>query len=359
MRQFLYARNSSDSKVQATYLVDDKFVTFTEEGNAMDLEISSFGRSVPIKKVAAFINPKSGSGKSLSDWQKVVKPFFIDSGKFQVALEVITENIGHAQKAAACIDEDIEGVITLGGDGLINEVVNGLYSSGRLHVPVYPLPCGSGNGLVSSVFAASGKQITLRAALRAVIAGNTQQVDLFEVSSGQKRRIAFLSVTFGIVADTDIGSERLRCCGSSRFTLCGLIKIARNRAYQAKVTFSTDGVKDELFDGSFSSITAFNLSHASTDFIAATERSLSDGYMSLVCMRNPGRIGLIKTMLSAELGNQAEKCQWWRPVDVKRFTIDVGLKGVADAGIVVDGEKWFESTITASIVDDKLTTFLP
>ena len=81
--------------------------------------------------------------------------------------------------------------------------------------------------------------------------------------------------------------------------------------------------------------------------------------MSLVCLRNPGRIGLIRTMMSAELGNQAEACKWWKPLHVKRVTINVGVKGNADAGIVVDGEKWFDSTITAEMIADKLTTLVP
>ena len=124
----------------------------------------------------------------------------------------------------------------------------------------------------------------------------------------------------------------------------------------ARVTYSTDEEDVErCIEGAFSSVTVYNLSHASADFVAASERSLNDGYLSLVCMRNPGRVGLLRTMISAEVGNQAETCQWWTPIDVKKVKIET--MGTSHAGLVVDGEKWNEKIVTAEILNMKLTTF--
>jgi len=363
---FLYARNLPDEKLKIVKLVDDKFVTQIQDAgvNPDDLETATFGQVIPIRKIVVFINPASGSGRAARDWEKTIRPFLIDSGKFEILIELVTERAGQAEECSTGRPAETEAVLTVGGDGMLSEVVNGLWRVGKFHagakpLPIYPLPCGSGNGLATSLFAAANKSLTLRAALRAVLAGKTQPVDLFKVTCPEKTRIAFLSVTFGLLADTDIDSERLRCFGSARFPVCGLWNIFRNRAYPVRVTFSRDGESTEKLSGDFTSITVFNVSHANHEFVAAAERAAADGFLSLVCVGKPGRVALFRGMLAAETGSQAIKFEWWKPLSVKAFSLDVGEKGSYGAGLVVDGERWLESTISGNILTEQLTTFLP
>jgi sphingosine kinase len=185
-------------------------------------------------------------------------------------------------------------------------------------------------------------------------------VDLFEVTDGEMRRAAFLSVTFGIIADTDVTSEKLRCLGPARFTVCGLWNVLRNRGYRAKVSFQRDERSpEEVVDGVFSSISVFNVSHASASFIAAAERAPADGLLSLVCVGTPGRYSLLKTMIAAETGSQAKKCKWWKPEAIKSFKIELDKRGSIGAGIVVDGEQWPERTISGRILTERFITFQP
>jgi len=86
---------------------------------------------------------------------------------------------------------DWRGVITVGGDGLIHEVVNGLFDRPdwreALHrLPLGVIPGGSGNGLARSIlheldepFDGSG----LGSALLNVARGNVKNLDLFYVES--------------------------------------------------------------------------------------------------------------------------------------------------------------------------------
>jgi len=64
----------------------------------------------------------------------------------EIDLEVITTTSrGHAEELAAAT-EGIELLITLGGDGTINEVVNGMLNSGRADLPMLAtIPGGSAN----------------------------------------------------------------------------------------------------------------------------------------------------------------------------------------------------------------------
>lgn len=61
---------------------------------------------------------------------------------------VFTERRGHAiETARNAIHAGCERLITVGGDGLVNEVVNGLLDAGDSEVQLGIIPCGTGNDL--------------------------------------------------------------------------------------------------------------------------------------------------------------------------------------------------------------------
>lgn len=92
------------------------------------------------KRLLIFVNPHSGKGKGQKTWD-VVAPIFSNA---QVRTKVIvTERAGHAfDVMAAMTNQDLntyDGVIAVGGDGVFNEILNGLLSS-RLKAPYPPVP---------------------------------------------------------------------------------------------------------------------------------------------------------------------------------------------------------------------------
>lgn len=94
------------------------------------------------------VNTKSRSGKSLTIWKNVKKVLKDMNVEFK-AYE--TKYAGHASKLASDIcnkEDDEKCIIIVGGDGTINEVVNGINDSGIEgldKVKVGLIPAGSGN----------------------------------------------------------------------------------------------------------------------------------------------------------------------------------------------------------------------
>lgn len=66
-------------------------------------------------------------------------------------LVIDTTRTGHAQEIAKELTLDFEAVITVSGDGLVHEVLNGFAQHAEptkaFAIPVAPIPTGSGNGL--------------------------------------------------------------------------------------------------------------------------------------------------------------------------------------------------------------------
>ena len=94
------------------------------------------------KKIVFVVNPISGtqSKKAILKW--------IDERMDQSIYDysiVKTEYAGHAtQIAASAVENKIDVVVAIGGDGTINEIARSLVHS---ETALGIIPCGSGNGL--------------------------------------------------------------------------------------------------------------------------------------------------------------------------------------------------------------------
>lgn len=77
----------------------------------------------------------------------------------------------------------------------------------------------------------------LTAAIFAVICGQTLELDLCTIETPSKTIYSFLSLTWGIMSDVDIESEKYRYLGNGRFTLGALIRILGLRTYRGRLSY--------------------------------------------------------------------------------------------------------------------------
>jgi len=92
------------------------------------------------------VNPNAGSRKGARDWPRISR-LIIDAGiDFE---SVMTEHRGHAiDLTIACIKEGYRRIAVAGGDGTLNEVLNGIYSQEKVPPVEFLLgmiPVGTGN----------------------------------------------------------------------------------------------------------------------------------------------------------------------------------------------------------------------
>ncbi|XP_021751997.1 ceramide kinase-like isoform X5 [Chenopodium quinoa] len=92
------------------------------------------------KSLLVFVNPKSGKGNSQNVWG-VVAPIF---SRAKVRTQVtVTERAGHAFDLVSSMTNreliSFDGIVAVGGDGLFNEILNGLLSS-RFKTKYPPVP---------------------------------------------------------------------------------------------------------------------------------------------------------------------------------------------------------------------------
>ena len=66
---------------------------------------------------------------------------------------------------------------------------------------------------------------------------STHPVDLVCLQSEKDNMLAFLSVTWGMIADIDIKSEKFHFLGSNRFAVEAVSMIAKRRVYKGKLSY--------------------------------------------------------------------------------------------------------------------------
>jgi sphingosine kinase len=85
------------------------------------------------------------------------------------------------------------------------------------------------------------------AAVFATIGGQTYELDICTVDTPNDRYFSFLSLTWGIISDVDIESEKHRYLGNARFTVGALIRIMGLRTYRGRLAYLPIG--DEHHEG--------------------------------------------------------------------------------------------------------------
>ncbi|KAI3428489.1 hypothetical protein D9Q98_007314 [Chlorella vulgaris] len=184
-------------------------------------------------RLLIIVNPASGPGKAPAIYEREVRPALEAAG---CHLDMhVTKAAGHAtelmlQVAAGSVD----AVVALGGDGTMHEALQGLLTrqdwEATRQLPLAQIPCGSGNALAASV-----GMWNVHTALHAIIKGQQRPLDIASVVQHERRCFSFLSVSYGLITNLDIGTEHLRWMGGNRFVVGALQQIMLKRRHTARV----------------------------------------------------------------------------------------------------------------------------
>ncbi|XVE66424.1 hypothetical protein DITRI_Ditri08aG0079300 [Diplodiscus trichospermus] len=191
-------------------------------------------------KMLVILNPRSGRGRSSKVFHGIVEPIFKLAG---FKLEVVkTTSAGHAKKLASTVDISTcpDGIICVGGDGIINEVLNGLLNRDNqkegISIPIGIIPAGSDNSLVWTVL---GVRDPVSAAI-SIVKGGLTATDVFAVEWIQTGVIHFgMTVSYyGFVSDVlELSEKYQKRFGPLRYFVAGLLKFLCLPKYNYEVEY--------------------------------------------------------------------------------------------------------------------------
>jgi len=152
-----------------------------------------------------------------------------------------TQYPGHARELAAGAAQGIDTVIVIGGDGTVNEVVNGLLTSNQDNRPCLGIiPAGSSNDFSKSL----GIPQHLQGACEVIVKGRVREVDVGRAGSHYFCSASCLGY-FAEVAARSLEMKRLR--GSLRYVVPAL-GVIRKMTEGWEMTVKAD---DRVFHGEY------------------------------------------------------------------------------------------------------------
>lgn len=232
-------------------------------------------RAMRSKRLLLIVNPRAGRREG----RRVVGEILpiLEAAGFQVVTQETTA-AGHAGRLAAeSLPERFGGVVVVGGDGTVHEVVNGLMK----HPPeeralLGVIPAGTGNSLMHDLGC-----LEPRAAARRLCAARPGPLDLLEVRSGPTLVHAFNVVGWGMWAEGNRVAERLRWAGRWRYDLAALVLIARRPTWRGRLQVHlAEG--PTIIPGPFAFVLGANTIHTGRGMRAAPSARLDDGRLDLL-----------------------------------------------------------------------------
>nr|CAD2162864.1 unnamed protein product [Meloidogyne enterolobii] len=224
----------------------DDFIIFENVFNKWIGPHQPLTNSSTRRRILVLLNPFSGQQQALNLWANEVEMIWREAG-YQIEI-IVTERPFHATELAEQICLDRVDILALGGgDGIVSEALHGLCSRAdherALRLPILHLPMGTGNALASSIayqanepFPPRGSFCQQMALMAIRPTFNRLCLYQVEIEGGRRKgqnnknnnqcKIMFLSLSWGLMADIDIGSERFRFLGMARLHLEAFLRVA-------------------------------------------------------------------------------------------------------------------------------------
>lgn len=292
------------------------------------------------------INPAAGKSDRSAELKEMIRQA---AGKRGEEYEIfLTERPGHAREIAAeqCrrYPEKTVRIYACGGDGTLNEVVNGAARCENAAVTSYP--SGSGNDFIRLF----GADASAFADIGRLLEGSEREIDFIESEYGTSVNI--LSVGLDArVAEGGAKYKRLPLVnGHGAYMLSALEHIIRgmHRRYNIEV----DGVD---LSGKYCMIVAANGQYYGGGFNPVPDADICDGLMDVLLVKAMSRLSAAKVIGAYKRGGYKELPQYIEHIRARELTV------CADSPMAInfDGEILRAGRISMRVAAKKLRFIVP
>lgn len=186
------------------------------------------------KRYKLIANPTARKGDAKASISEAVELFTRKGVRYDLELTAGPKEAGMIAKAA-CADYDV--IVALGGDGTVNEVVQGMVFS---LTPLGVIPCGSGNDFVKSL----NIPAKVDRAVEIVLRGATKVID-----AGKINGLYFANgVGLGFDAAVTVASRSIRRMKGFPLYLAALVKaLGRFRPVPMTISMNGGDIRQEVF----------------------------------------------------------------------------------------------------------------
>jgi YegS/Rv2252/BmrU family lipid kinase len=283
-----------------------------------------------MQEILVILNPAARSERAKNTWKKIER--------FPNCTLRTTTAPGDALRVAAeAVEEGFTTIVAAGGDGTVNDVVNGI--AGK-DVSLGILPVGTMN-----VFAAElGLPSDLDEAWAVIRAGRTRKIDLVRANARYFIQLAGVGLDAQVVQETSWNFKKN--FGPLSYVISAAQIAARK---PPRLVVEADGVERE---GSF--VLLGNGRYYGGPLAFFKEARIDDGKLDVLIFKNLGYLDIARYLGTILMGKHTDL------PDVEYFqTKKVLVRSEEDVPVEVDGEVAMQLPVTFRISSRKLRVVVP
>ncbi|MBS1855673.1 MAG: diacylglycerol kinase family lipid kinase [Acidobacteria bacterium] len=277
---------------------------------------------------AAIVNPRAGSGGARRRWPEAARLLAKRIGAVEARF---TEGPGHARALARELaDVGHDPLIVAGGDGTLNEVVNGiLAAAARPRLGVLPLASGGD-------FARGIGLKDVNAAVEALAAGGGRSIDAFRARfrgpGGEWVERCFLNTAsfgLGAIAAAGVLGRRSLLPGGARYLAAAIPALASGRGFG--VSLYVDDAPLGRFE--ITTVAVANGQYQGGGIRIAPEAALDDGFAEVTVVQRVSLAEVARNLRILYSGAiySHPKVRHWRAARVR-------AEAEAEVPVELDGE---------------------
>lgn len=228
-----------------------------------------------MKNALLIVNPNAGQMKSKSNLFTIIST--LSNGGILPTVYV-TKSKGDAKRFIIENADKYEAVVCCGGDGTLNETVNGLVAANACHIPLGYIPAGSTNDFAASLGISPNPEI----AAKSIVYGVKRPLDL---GFFNKSRCFTYVASFGAFTKASYNTPQniKNTIGHAAYIIEGAKMIPEIKPF--KLSCTCDG---KVIEGNFLfGAVANSISIAGFKLLSQQGVKYDDGKFELILVRNP------------------------------------------------------------------------
>lgn len=265
-------------------------------------------------------NPKAG--KNAREKIALAQRLLLQSG-IETELYLTTKRGDAQERSKEGVREQRQMIITAGGDGTINEVINGLAGS---VIPLGIIPLGTTNVLALEIGAVSIETAVNNIVMSQQSPKSPKNISLGRINiEGSKPLYFILMAGIGYDGKTVYGiNERIKgIYGKGAYILSGIYEFF---SPQVELSFTVDGTRYNGYNGIISNVSLYG-----GRFKIAPDANIEDPYLYINIFSKRGRINLLRYLYGIISGKHTNYS------DVKYLRCkEINIEGKAH--IQIDGD---------------------
>lgn len=292
-------------------------------------------------KFCIIVNPNAGKKQGIKASKEAAIRLTAQGIEFEIMVSKVP---GDSVNLAASLNiSDFDGILAVGGDGTLFEVINGLFrNKDELKIPLGQIPVGTGNSFIKDLGISTQED-----AIDKIISGRTREIDLGEFTCKEGSFYFANLLGTGFVSNVAYRAGKYKKLGSLSYIIGVLEEVAVLKA--AKIELNIDGkiIKREAV---FTEIC--NSRYTGGDMMMAPDAEIDDGLLDVIILNKVTRRKLLSLFPLLFKGKHVDD----DAVEVFKGR-NISLKADRPLALTPDGETFGETPIDITMHPKKIKMF--